>query len=69
MAQGGKVIALVSEEFTLVGSHKITATDLLDQYMVWRLRDTMGDCQSYGELEDVTLACRVLLRFMGEDIG
>ena len=66
---GGKVQALAHEEFTLVGSHKITATDLLDQYMVWRLRDTMGDCQSYGELEDVTLACRVLLRFMGEDVG
>ena len=68
MAQGGKVRALPSEEFTLVGSHRLTATDLLDQYMVWRLRDTMSDCQSYGELEDVTLACRVLLRFMGEGI-
>ena len=68
MAQGGKVKALPSEEFTLVGSHRLTATDLLDQYMVWRLRDTMSDCQSYGELEDVTLACRVLLRFMGKDI-
>ena len=68
MGQGGKVMALVSEEFTLVGSHRLTATDLLDQYMVWRLRDTMSDCQSYGELDDVTLACRVLLRFMGENI-
>jgi len=68
MAQGGKVIALVSEEFTLVGSHKITATDLLDQYMVWRLKDIIEDCSSFGELEDITLSCRVLLRFMGESI-
>ena len=66
---GGKVKALAHEEFTLVGSHRITATDLLDQYMVWRLKDTMNDCQFYGELDDVTLACRVLLRFMGEDVG
>jgi len=65
---GGKVKALVSEEFTLVGSHKLTATDLLDQYMVWRLKDTMNDSQFYGELEDVTLACKILLRFMGESI-
>ena len=66
---GGKVKAVMEEDFFLVGSHRITATDLLDQYMVWRLKDTMNDCQSYGELEDVRLACRVLLRFMGEDVG
>ena len=65
---GGKVRVLPHEEFTLVGSHKVTATDLLDQYVVWRLRDTLADCQSYGELVDVRLACRVLLRFMGESI-
>jgi len=66
---GGKVKALAHEEFTLMGSHRITATDLLDQYMVWRLKDTMSDCEAYMELEDIKLACRVLLRFMGEDIG
>ena len=56
------------DEFRLQGSHKITATDLLDQYMVWRLRDTIADTESYGELEDVKLACKILLRFMGEAI-
>ena len=65
---GGKVKALAHEEFTLVGSHRITATDLLDQYMIWRLKDTMSDCEAYMELEDIKLACRVLLRFMGEAI-
>jgi hypothetical protein len=65
---GGKVKALAHEEFTLVGSHRITATDLLDQYMVWRLKDTINDCEAYMELEDIRLACRVLLRFMGENI-
>ena len=68
MSTGGKVKGFPSEQFVLTGSHRLTATDLLDQYMVWRLRDTMSDCQSYGELDDVTLACRVLLRFMGENI-
>ena len=56
------------DEFRLQGSHKITATDLLDQYMVWRLRDTIADTEAYGELEDVKLACKILLRFMGEAI-
>ena len=56
------------DEFRLQGSHRITATDLLDQYMVWRLRDTIVDTESYGELEDVKLACKILLRFMGEAI-
>ena len=65
---GGKVKALAHEEFTLVGSHRITATDLLDQYMIWRLKDTICDCEAYMELEDIKLACRVLLRFMGEAI-
>ena len=68
MMNGGKVKVLPHEEFTLVGSHKVTATDLLDQYVVWRLKDTLNDCQSYGELEDVSLACKILLRFMGESI-
>lgn len=56
------------DEFELKGSHKLTATDLLDQYMVWRLRDTIADTEAYGELEDVRLACKILLRFMGEAI-
>ena len=56
------------DEFLLKGSHKFTATDLLDQYMVWRLRDTIADTEAYGELEDVRLACKILLRFMGEAI-
>ena len=68
MSTGGKVRALPQEEFTIRGSHKFTATVLLDQYMVWRLRDTINDTEAYGELEDVRLACRVLLRFMGEEI-
>jgi len=29
----------------------------------------MSDCEAYMELEDIKLACRVLLRFMGEDVG
>jgi hypothetical protein len=56
------------DEFRLQGSHKVTATDLLDQYMVWRLRDTIADTEAYKELEDVKLACKILLRFMGEAI-
>jgi len=32
------------------------------------LRDIIEDCSSFGELEDITLSCRVLLRFMGESI-
>lgn len=68
MSTGGKVKVFPSEQFVLTGSHKLTATDLLDQYMVWRLQDTIRDTESFGELEDVHLACRVLLRFMGESI-
>jgi len=56
------------DKFVIEGNHRETATDLLDQYMVWRLKDIIEDCSSFGELEDITLSCRVLLRFMGESI-
>jgi hypothetical protein len=56
------------DEFTITGSHKLTAVDLLDQYMIWRLKDNINDTEAYGELEDVRLACKILLRFMGESI-
>ena len=56
------------DEFRLQGSHRITATDLLDQYMVWRLRENLVDMESIGELSEVRLACKILLRFMGESI-
>ena len=55
-------------EFTLKGSHRMTATELLDQYMVWRLRENLVDMESIGELAEVRLACQILLAFMEEGI-
>ena len=56
------------DEFRLQGSHRITATELLDQYMVWRLRENLVDMESIGELAEVRLACQILLAFMEESI-
>jgi len=56
------------DEFTITGSHKLTAVDLLDQYMIWRLRENMVDMESIGELAEVRLACQILLAFMEEGI-
>ena len=55
-------------EFILKGSHRMTATGLLDQYMVWRLRENLVDMESIGELSEVRLACQILLTFMEESI-
>ena len=54
--------------FELKGSHRMTATELLDQYMVWRLRENLVDMESIGELSEVRLACQILLTFMEESI-
>ena len=56
------------DEFRLQGSHRVTATELLDQYMVWRLRENLVDMESIGELAEVRLACQILLAFMEESI-
>ena len=55
-------------EFILKGSHRMTSTELLDQYMVWRLRENLVDMESIGELSEVRLACQILLTFMEESI-
>ena len=55
-------------EFALKGSHRMTATELLDQYMIWRLRENLVDMESIGELSEVRLACQILLTFMEEGI-
>ena len=54
--------------FELKGSHSVSATELLDQYMIWRLRENMVDMESIGELSEVRLACQILLAFMEEGI-
>jgi len=54
--------------FELKGSHSVSATELLDQYMIWRLRENMVDMESIGELAEVRLACQILLAFMEEGI-
>jgi len=54
--------------FELKGSHSVSATELLDQYMIWRLRENMVDMESIGVLAEVRLACQILLAFMEEGI-
>ena len=46
----------------------MTATELLDQYKVRRLRENLVDMESIGELSEVRLACQILLTFMEESI-
>jgi len=50
--------------FELKGSHSVSATELLDQYMIWRLRENKVDMESIGELAEVRLACQILLALM-----